>query len=379
VPVTADQDAEPFSADRDSIGPYDDRPRSGIGRLLASCCCSVAALIITFLGFSQFDLPIARYVRSVTTYRPWEQLTIPWMAFTSNVGNWIGEGTHLVVFSLVLTAVGWLWSKEKIRKGGIETLLAHGLAALIVNGLKHLIGRPRPKFTHSGDWSLAPSMTSGFDSFPSGHSSASFAVATVLAKRFPAIGPLAIAVACFVVLSRVLRGSHFPTDVIGGAVIGVVSGTIAAASLKQWRTSIAEGLLYSAWGTCATLALLWALARPAEGGIAGAILIVLGLAATASGLWLRRLTWKGNGASGFSTKASPLLIAYGLAAMTTSLYVVAAAGLTCLAHWLGSEAVVLEKSPIRLSWSAAREVALLLGVLSALLILFGVRGVLPFR
>jgi undecaprenyl-diphosphatase len=379
VPVTADQEAEPFSADRDSIGPCDDRPRSGIGGLLASGCCSVAALIITFLGFSQFDLPIARYVRSVTTYRPWEQLTIPWMAFTSNAGDWIGEGTHLVAFSLALAAVGWFWSKETVKKAGIETLLAHGLAAVMVNGLKHLIGRPRPKFTHSGDWSLAPSMTSGFDSFPSGHSSIGFAVATVLAKRFPAIGPLAIGIACFVVLSRVLRGSHFPTDVIGGAVIGVVSGTIAAAPLKQWRTSIAEGLLYSAWGTCATLALLWALARPAEGGIAGAVLIVLGLAATAGGLWLRRLMWKGNGASGFSTKASPLLIAYGLAAMTTSLYVVAATGLTCLAHWLGGEPVVQEKRPIRLSWSAAREVALLLGVLSALLLLFGVRGVLPFR
>ncbi|MCP9471858.1 MAG: phosphatase PAP2 family protein [Nitrospira sp.] len=379
MPVTADQDPEPFSADRDSIGPGDNRPRSGIGRLLASGCCSGAALIITFLGFSQFDLPVARYVRSVTAYRPWEQLTIPWMAFTSNAGDWIGEGTHLVVFSLVLTAAGWLWSKEKIKKAGVETLLAHGLTALIVNGLKHLIGRPRPKFTHSGDWSLAPSMTSGFDSFPSGHSAAGFAVATVLAKRFPATGPVVIGIACFVMLSRVLRGSHFPTDVIGGTVIGVVSGSIAAAPLKQWRMSIAEGLLYSAWGTCATLALLWALARPAEGGIAGAVLIVLGLAATASGLWLRRLTWKGNGASGFSTKASPLLIAYGLAAMTTSLSVVAATGLTCLAQWLGGEPVVQEKSPIRSSWSAAREVALLLCVLSALLILFGVRGVLPFR
>lgn len=379
MPVTADQDAEPFSADRDSIGPCDDRPRSGIGRLLASGCCSVAALIVIFLGFSQFDLPVARYVRSVTTYRPWEQLTIPWMAFTSNVGNWIGEGTHLVVFSLVLTAVGWLWSKEKIKKAGIETLLGHGLAAVIANGLKHLIGRPRPKFTHSGDWVVAPSMVSGFDSFPSGHSAISVAVATVLAKRFPVVGPLAFAVACFVVLSRVLRGSHFPTDVWGAAVIGVISGAVVAAPLKQWRISIVEGLLHSAWGSCGALALLWALARPAEGGIAGAVLIVLGLAATASGLWLRRLTWKGNGASGFSTKASPLLIAYGLAAMTTSLYVVAATGLTCLAHWLGGEPVVQEKRPIRLSWSAAREVALLLGVLSALLILFGVRGVLPFR
>ncbi|MCP9447908.1 MAG: phosphatase PAP2 family protein [Nitrospira sp.] len=379
MPVLPDQDSETFSTDRDSIGPCDDRSRSGIGRLLASGCCSIAALVITFLGFSRFDLPVARYVRSVTTYRPWEQLTIPWMAFTSNAGDWIGEGTHLVVFSLVLTAVGWLWSKETIRKAGVETLLAHGLAALIVNGLKHLIGRPRPKFTHSGDWLLAPSMASGFDSFPSGHSSVSFAVATVLAKRFPAIGPVVIGIACFVMLSRVLRGSHFPTDVIGGAVIGVVSGSIASAPLQQWRTSIVKGLLHSAWGACAALALLWVLSRPAEEGLSEALLIVVGLAATASGFWLRWNTWRSHGAFDRSANVSPLLIAYGLAAMTTSLSVTAAAGLTCLAHWLGGEPAVQEKSPIRSSWAAAKEIALLLCVLSAALVLLGVRGVLPFR
>lgn len=379
MPLTADHDAELFSIKRDLVGSHDDRPQRGAARFLASAICSSAALIITFLGFSQFDLPIARYVRSVTTYRPWEQLTIPWMAFTSNAGDWIGEGMHLVVFSLVLGAVGWLWSKATITKASIQTLLAHGLAALIVNGLKHLIGRPRPKFTHSGDWSLAPSMTSGFDSFPSGHSSASFAVATVLAKRFPASGPLAIAVACFVVLSRVLRGSHFPTDVLGGAVIGVIGGTVAAAPLKQWRTSVVEGLVYSAWGSCATLGLLWSLARPAEGGVAGVILMALGLTTAASGVWLRRIMWKGNDVSDRSMSVSPLLIAYGLAAMTTSLYVVAAAGLTCLAHWLGGMPAAEKTRPIRSSWSALREGVLLLGVLSAALILLGVRGVLPFR
>ncbi|NJO83299.1 MAG: phosphatase PAP2 family protein [Blastochloris sp.] len=87
-------------------------------------------------------------------------------------------------------------------------------------GLKHLIGRPRPKFAHSGEWQLTPSWASGLDSFPSGHSAASFAVATVLAKRFPAVGPLCLGIAAFVALSRILRGSHFPTDVFGGAVVG---------------------------------------------------------------------------------------------------------------------------------------------------------------
>jgi undecaprenyl-diphosphatase len=303
------------------------------------------------------------------------------MAFTSDAGNWIGEGTHLVAFSIVLTGAGWMLSKTTVRNAGIETLLAHGLTALLVNGLKHLVGRPRPKFAHSGEWEFAPTWVSGFDSFPSGHSAASFAVATVLAKRFPAFGPICIGIAAFVALSRILRGSHFPTDVLGGVVFGVLSGAIAAAPLKQWRASILDGLLQAALGACAALALLWSLSRPAEEGGSGILLIGLGLVAMVSGLWMRRTEWVDSGGSGSdsSAKASVILIGYGLAAMTTSLYVVAAAGLTCLAYWLnGAMALEKERSDTQ-SWRVMREGALLVGLLLALLVLYDGRGIMPFR
>mgnify|MGYP003346332583 CR=1 FL=1 len=278
--------------------------------------------VITFLGLSQFDLSIVRYVRSVTIHRPWNELTIPWMAFTSDAGNWIGEGMHLAVFGLVLLGAGWLFSNPAVRHAAIQTLLAHGLAALLANGLKHLVGRPRPKFAHSGDWQVAPSWVSGFDSFPSGHTAASFAVATVLAKRFPACAPLCIGVAAFVMLSRVLRGSHFPTDVVGGAIAGVLSGVIAAAPLREWRTSLREGVGQSAVGAVTLLALLWSLARAPEQGLVGMLLIGLGLAAIAAGLWLRRTEWIGAERAGSSqhTARSSLLLCYGMASMTTSLY-----------------------------------------------------------
>ena len=150
--------------------------------------CSCISLIISFIGLAQFDLPVVRYVRSVTIHRPWDQLTIPWMAFTSNAGDWIGEGSHLVVVSVLLFAVGWLLRKPPVMLAALQSLIAHLLAAISVNGLKHLIGRPRPKFVHSGEWQLTMSWTSGWDSFPSGHSAASFAVATVLARRASVTG-----------------------------------------------------------------------------------------------------------------------------------------------------------------------------------------------
>jgi undecaprenyl-diphosphatase len=343
--------------------------------------CFCLSLVITFLGFSQFDLSIVRYVRSVTTHLPWNKLTIPWMAFTSNTGDWIGEGTHLVVFSVVLAGAGWLLSRPAIRNAGIQTLLAHGLAALLVNGLKHLIGRPRPKFAHSDNWELAPSWVSGFDSFPSGHSAASFAVATVLAKRFPIVGPLCLGIAAFVMLGRVLRGSHFPTDVLGGAIVGVLSGAIAAAPLKDWRTSLQDGIEHSAVGAVALLALLWTLSRAPEQGIVGMLLIGLGLAAIAAGLWLRRTEWADSERSGSSRQAvkSSLLLCYGIASMTTSLYVVAASGLACIAYWLHEVGSLDEQKQDVGSWRMVREGMVLSGVVVALLIMYGGRAVLPFR
>jgi undecaprenyl-diphosphatase len=300
------------------------------------------------------------------------------MAFTSNAGDWIGEGSHLVAVSAVLLVAGWVFSKRTVRTAGIETLLAHGLAALLVNGLKHLIGRPRPKFVHSGDWQFTPSLVSGLDSFPSGHATASFAVATVMAKRFPTVGPLCLGVAIFVALSRILRGAHFPTDVVGGAVLGVLSGSIASAPLKEWRASLLQGLLQAALGTCALFALLWTLSHQAEEGIAAVLLVGLGVVTTVSGLWLRRTTWISDTGPGFNWRghAAPVLIAYGLAAMTTSPLVLASVGFACLAAWIAASK---ESRPERPEWLLLREGVLLVGVLFALLMLYEGRGVLPFR
>lgn len=349
-------------------------------KIITALGCSCVALIITFLGLSQFDLPIVRYVRSVTIHLPWNQLTVPWMAFTSDTGDWVGEGTHLVAASVGLLAVGWFFSQAAVKSAGVQTLLAHGLAALVVNGLKHLIGRPRPKFAHSGEWQLAPSWASGLDSFPSGHSAATFAVATVLAKRFPVVGPLCLGIAAFVALSRILRGSHFPTDVLGGAVMGVICGVITAAPLKQWRTSLQDGIRQAAMGASMALALLWALSRPAEEGVVGVLFIGLGLVVTASGLWLRRTEWIGNGASGVNRQAtlSLILIMYGLASLTTSLYVVAAVGFACVAIASNIAVAREEEQHHTRIWLVMRESALLGAVILALLILYDWRGVLPF-
>jgi undecaprenyl-diphosphatase len=347
---------------------------------IAAAGCSCAALAVGFFGLAQFDLPITKYVRSVTVHLPWDQLTVPWMAFTSDMGDWIGQGWRLAAVSILLVIGAWAFEKPTVKIVAIQSLIAHGIAALLANGMKHLVGRPRPKFIHAGDWHMSLSWASGLDSFPSGHSTASFAVATVLAKRFPLFGPLCIAVALFVALSRVLRGSHFPTDVLGGAVIGILSGFIATAPLRQWRTSIKNGLRHAAMGTSALVALLWVLSRRMEEGMVGILFLALGVVAVAGGLWIRRIYWSRRGRMRRSrySNISTLLIAYGLAAMTTSPLVISSVGFACMASWLHMNGLNddLEESP---RWGVMRESALMVGLAIAIFILIDARGVLPFQ
>lgn len=98
-----------------------------------------------------------------------------------------------------------------------------GLAVAVV---KHLLGRARPHaaFHLPGpnpqltfDWLV---WKSSFASFPSGHSTTALAAAVAFAALFPRARGVLLALAVPVVATRIVLGSHYPSDVIAGAAIG---------------------------------------------------------------------------------------------------------------------------------------------------------------
>lgn len=136
------------------------------------------------------------------------------MIFVSSLGNkgkiWIAIGLLLLLFGL---------KKKAWRKGGLMVLFslaANFLACNVV--LKPLIDRTRPYYV-LGYTPLIPPV--GDPSFPSGHTSASFAAATAIYAINKKWGIAAYIFAAVMGFSRLYLGVHFPTDVVCGAMVGI--------------------------------------------------------------------------------------------------------------------------------------------------------------
>ena len=61
-------------------------------------------------------------------------------------------------------------------------------------------------------------------SLPSGHSSAAFIIVTLIAHLYPFLSAPALVWALLVGMSRIYLGVHYPSDVVAGMVLGIISG-----------------------------------------------------------------------------------------------------------------------------------------------------------
>jgi undecaprenyl-diphosphatase len=124
----------------------------------------------------------------------------------------------LIAIALVLCAAYRRWGVSAL------TVIAVALADWSSMGLKALVDRPRPPLRYSEPKTLVALPDDA--SFPSGHAATSFAAATMLAFAFPRLAPFLYVLAAAVAFSRVYVGVHYPLDVIGGALLGVLVAVV---------------------------------------------------------------------------------------------------------------------------------------------------------
>lgn len=139
------------------------------------------------------------------------------------------------MFSFVLFAFG----DSAIRLIGIEALVVLGISQIIVQGLKIGLGRERPynMLNHLNTFGISLKDYS----FPSGHTTASFSIATILVLNIPEVWPFAYLFAIIIGISRIYLAVHYPTDVAAGIVLGTGTSIL----VHHYLLPVIEGLAYS--------------------------------------------------------------------------------------------------------------------------------------
>ena len=140
------------------------------------------------------------------------------MIFITSLGN----GGMIWIAATLLLLI-----PKKTRKVGIMSGAALLLSLLINNNLiKNIVQRPRPFVTFTDLQIIIP--TPSEFSFPSGHTSSSFAAAAVFYRHLPKrLGIPSVVLAGLIGFSRLYVGVHYPTDVIAGVVMGILLSYLA--------------------------------------------------------------------------------------------------------------------------------------------------------
>ena len=170
-------------------------------------------LLISWISI--FQLPAQNWdINTVKTINDWNIHDLSRGISHSGVILPVGVPTAMGIYALIQKDQALLKDAIYIGTSVIEAL---GLTY----GLKYTIDRQRPYEKYPDK--IRPIEPENSPSFPSGHTTAAFSLATSLSITYPkwyVIAPSAIW-ACGVGLARINQGVHYPSDVLTGAAIGV--------------------------------------------------------------------------------------------------------------------------------------------------------------
>lgn len=196
--------------------------------------------VVCLLGVLWFDKPLFLYLRNYN-WSIWGYFDT---IFATKIWLMASLALALVISIKKLVKSKHKTAKEKNKfslkkiinkfiektKGnfGFLIFLSVFLSGIITDLLKYGFGRQRPIFFEAlGQSGFYPMNNDwAFNSMPSGHTSASFAALVMIGLLFPKIKWATWTLAIAIAISRVCYGDHWPSDVIFGAFVGMVTADI---------------------------------------------------------------------------------------------------------------------------------------------------------
>jgi membrane-associated phospholipid phosphatase len=160
----------------------------------------------------------------------------------------LGDGFVLAGFITALYVTGEVSDNNSLRKTALLSLESWLTSGVISLGLKTAIGRARPSTGESSHTFHPFAAKASYISFPSGHASSAFAVATVIADQSNKtyVDILAYSLATMAAISRIHIDKHWASDALVGSAIGYfVAKKICALNRNRDSNKVKLGFQFS--------------------------------------------------------------------------------------------------------------------------------------
>ncbi len=131
----------------------------------------------------------------------------------------------LVVLVALAVLIPWRGRREERRRGAVLATAAAGLGLLINQPIAHAVARLRPYLAHPTHAHLLIARSHD-PSFPSDHATGALALAFGVWLYDRTVGTMLLVLAAVLAFSRVYVGTHYPGDVLGGALIGIAVAAV---------------------------------------------------------------------------------------------------------------------------------------------------------